>query len=228
MQDIENAEDLPDGLLEFVEDALIEGRYEADADPDADEGTEEAPMVRSTGWDRKLISRPVPNYVFPANLPFTKIKPMPRDEEESTTEEVEPQLSEKEKALIAYQGQIRRDHLAGLTIADVSIEISPEDESVEASWQNYANCLGVDPDLFFPERGASTREAKEVCRGCVVTENCLEYALANGDKFGIWGGTSERERRRIRRARVIAAREIAASIGVEIVPLSPVVEQNAI
>ena len=44
-------------------------------------------------------------------------------------------------------------------------------------WQDYANCLGVDPDLFFPERGASTREAKEVCRGCVVREDCLEYAL---------------------------------------------------
>ena len=51
-------------------------------------------------------------------------------------------------------------------------------------WQERANCLGVDPDLFFPERGASTREAKEVCRGCVVREECLEYALANGEKFG--------------------------------------------
>ena len=78
------------------------------------------------------------------------------------------------------------------------------DETVEASWQDYANCLGVDPDLFFPERGASTREAKEVCRGCVVREDCLEYALANGEKFGIWGGMSERERRRIRRQRALA------------------------
>ena len=74
------------------------------------------------------------------------------------------------------------------------------------SWQDYANCLGVDPDLFFPERGASTREAKEVCRGCVVREDCLEFALANGEKFGIWGGMSERERRRIRRQRAIARR----------------------
>ncbi|MFM7509365.1 MAG: WhiB family transcriptional regulator [Actinomycetota bacterium] len=72
------------------------------------------------------------------------------------------------------------------------------------SWQLYANCLGVDPDLFFPERGASTREAKQVCQGCVVREECLEYALANGEKFGIWGGLSERERRRIRRARALA------------------------
>ncbi len=76
----------------------------------------------------------------------------------------------------------------------------------DRSWQGQANCLGVDPDLFFPERGASTREAKGVCRGCVVREQCLEYALVNGEKFGIWGGMSERERRRIRRARTMAGR----------------------
>src|SRR4051794_19837379 len=76
------------------------------------------------------------------------------------------------------------------------------------NWQDDANCLGVDPDLFFPERGASTREAKEVCRGCVVREQCLEFALQNGEKFGIWGGLSERERRRIRRQRAQAARSV--------------------
>jgi WhiB family transcriptional regulator, redox-sensing transcriptional regulator len=81
------------------------------------------------------------------------------------------------------------------------------DHETEApAWQARANCMGVDPDLFFPERGASTREAKEVCRGCVVREDCLEYALANGEKFGIWGGLSERERRRIRRARALVRR----------------------
>lgn len=78
------------------------------------------------------------------------------------------------------------------------------DEQEDQSWQLYANCLGVDPDLFFPERGASTKEAKSVCKGCVVREDCLEYALANGEKFGIWGGLSERERRRIRRQRALA------------------------
>ena len=88
--------------------------------------------------------------------------------------------------------------------------LAPEDER---TWQRYANCMGVDPDLFFPERGASTREAKEVCRGCVVRLECLEYALQNGEKFGIWGGMSERERRRIRRARALARRrgEIATA-----------------
>ena len=79
------------------------------------------------------------------------------------------------------------------------------------NWQDQANCLGVDPDLFFPERGASTREAKEVCRGCVVRMDCLEYALVNGEKFGIWGGLSERERRRLRRQRAQSNRRIATA-----------------
>jgi WhiB family redox-sensing transcriptional regulator len=74
---------------------------------------------------------------------------------------------------------------------------------LDTKWKDASNCLGVDPDLFFPERGASTREAKEVCRGCEVREDCLEYALQNGEKFGIWGGMSERERRRIRRQRAL-------------------------
>jgi WhiB family redox-sensing transcriptional regulator len=74
----------------------------------------------------------------------------------------------------------------------------------DKSWQMLSNCLGVDPDLFFPERGASTKDAKAVCQGCVVRQDCLEYALTNREKFGIWGGLSERERRRIRRERAQA------------------------
>ncbi len=98
----------------------------------------------------------------------------------------------------------------------MAVAVEGEDHHVEIvellsgmedrGWQTRANCMGVDPDLFFPERGASTREAKEVCRGCVVREDCLEYALDNGEKFGIWGGMSERERRRLRRARAIERR----------------------
>lgn len=84
-------------------------------------------------------------------------------------------------------------------------------DAEELSWQDQANCMGVDPDLFFPERGASTREAKEVCRGCVVRLDCLEYALDNAEKFGIWGGMSERERRRLRRARTLSRQSGAAS-----------------
>jgi WhiB family redox-sensing transcriptional regulator len=79
----------------------------------------------------------------------------------------------------------------------------------DLDWQDDANCVGVDPDLFFPERGASVKEAKDVCAECTVRERCLEYALVNAEKFGIWGGLSERERRRLRRARALD-RETAA------------------
>ena len=75
-------------------------------------------------------------------------------------------------------------------------------------WQHYGACRGIDPDLFFPERGESTREAKAVCKTCPVEAACLEFALRNGEKFGIWGGMSERERRRIRRQRAIERRRI--------------------
>jgi WhiB family redox-sensing transcriptional regulator len=85
------------------------------------------------------------------------------------------------------------------------------EDGLDRSWQRRANCMGVDPELFFPERGASNREAKEVCRGCVVREDCLEFAIANSEKFGIWGGMSERERRRVRRARVLAQAASTAS-----------------
>lgn len=77
----------------------------------------------------------------------------------------------------------------------------------ELSWQDYANCRGADADLFFPERGASTRKAKAICGECQVRAQCLDFAIDVGEKFGIWGGMSERERRRVRRERQIAARK---------------------
>ncbi|MCU1605359.1 MAG: Transcription factor WhiB [Modestobacter sp.] len=69
----------------------------------------------------------------------------------------------------------------------------------EQGWQESALCAETDPEAFFPEKGGSTREAKKICTGCEVRAECLEYALANDERFGIWGGLSERERRRLRR-----------------------------
>ena len=79
----------------------------------------------------------------------------------------------------------------------------------ELSWQDDANCRGADADLFFPERGASTRKAKAICGACEVKADCLDYAIEMGEKFGIWGGLSERERRRVRRERQIAQRRVS-------------------
>ena len=72
-------------------------------------------------------------------------------------------------------------------------------EGEDQGWQEKALCAETDPEAFFPEKGGSTREAKKICTGCEVRSECLEYALVNDERFGIWGGLSERERRRIRR-----------------------------
>ena len=69
----------------------------------------------------------------------------------------------------------------------------------DLGWQERALCAQTDPEAFFPEKGGSTREAKRVCRSCEVRAECLDYALENDERFGIWGGLSERERRRIKR-----------------------------
>lgn len=69
----------------------------------------------------------------------------------------------------------------------------------DEQWQERALCAQTDPEAFFPEKGGSTREAKRICLGCEVKDRCLDYALAHDERFGIWGGLSERERRRLKR-----------------------------
>lgn len=72
----------------------------------------------------------------------------------------------------------------------------PNTESFE--WQDDKACTPEDSDLFFVERGVSTEPARQICGGCEVRPDCLQYALDHGERFGIWGGVSERGRRRIR------------------------------
>lgn len=78
---------------------------------------------------------------------------------------------------------------------------TPEDES----WRDDAICSQTDPEAFFPEKGGSTKEPKKICNGsetsdpCPVRAECLQYALDHDERFGIWGGLSERERRRLKR-----------------------------
>jgi WhiB family redox-sensing transcriptional regulator len=69
----------------------------------------------------------------------------------------------------------------------------------EQEWQERALCAQTDPEAFFPEKGGSTREAKRICQGCEVRSECLEYALGQDERFGIWGGLSERERRKLKK-----------------------------
>lgn len=69
----------------------------------------------------------------------------------------------------------------------------------DREWHAEGLCHQVDPDLWFPEKGGSTRHAKKVCQGCPVREACLQQALDANERFGIWGGFSERERRQMQR-----------------------------
>ncbi|MCH0541696.1 WhiB family transcriptional regulator [Streptomyces sp. MUM 203J] len=71
----------------------------------------------------------------------------------------------------------------------------------ELPWQETALCAQTGPDLFFPEPGSSTREAKFLCGRCPSRGACLEYALTHDERFGVWGGLSEQERRALRRSR---------------------------
>lgn len=66
-------------------------------------------------------------------------------------------------------------------------------------WIGDAVCAQTDPEVFFPEKGASSGPARQVCKGCKVRKDCLEYALKTGQRFGVWGGMSERNRRKMRR-----------------------------
>ena len=66
-----------------------------------------------------------------------------------------------------------------------------EPDAEEQGWQDRALCAQTDPEAFFPEKGGSTREAKKVCLTCEVRDDCLESALMNDERFGIWGGLSE-------------------------------------
>jgi len=81
----------------------------------------------------------------------------------------------------------------------------------ELSWREEAKCLGSDPGLFFPLGGTGeplvqAQTAKQVCQTCLVRQSCLQYALETNQETGVWGGTSEDERRTMRRNWVRAGR----------------------
>jgi WhiB family redox-sensing transcriptional regulator len=73
------------------------------------------------------------------------------------------------------------------------------DTSPDIGWQDQALCAQTGAEFFFPEPGSSVREAKRICGMCAMRSACLEYALNNDERFGVWGGLSEKERLSLRR-----------------------------
>ncbi len=97
-------------------------------------------------------------------------------------------------------------HTAELTMGDrVARKVAERpDAPLDTSWRNVASCRDTDPDLFFPVGTTGLaitqiEEAKEVCLGCAAQLQCLEFALRSNQDSGVWGGTSEEERRHLRR-----------------------------
>lgn len=68
-------------------------------------------------------------------------------------------------------------------------------------WRDFALCRGMDSSIFYPDKGYAVEGAKRICAECPVRTACLDDALRRREDFGVWGGTSERERRRIMRHR---------------------------
>lgn len=79
-----------------------------------------------------------------------------------------------------------------MTFLEAALQLAGEE------WRDRAACRGMDPDLFHPVSGDDVVLAQAVCLGCSVTGECLDFALANGMSTGVWGGRSERQRRRLR------------------------------
>ena len=84
---------------------------------------------------------------------------------------------------------------------------------LDVTWMDDGLCLGLDPDVFFPSEGSTAQDvakAKAVCALCKVREDCFEYAMANREKHGVWGGTSPRDRGSIWRRERLARRAKAS------------------
>ena len=89
-----------------------------------------------------------------------------------------------------------------LTVDDVT-ELPPP-VFLPQPWARDAVCAQVDGEAFFPAKGKPAREAKQVCQGCSVRAECLEWAIGQGERWGIWGGLTTAERDRLQRGMVAA------------------------
>ena len=82
---------------------------------------------------------------------------------------------------------------------NVDVSILPPDPSPPDKLQDPAPCFGVDPDRFFPVSGEEAGPALTFCTTCRIREECLAWALKNGERYGVWGGLTEQQRRRLQR-----------------------------
>lgn len=100
----------------------------------------------------------------------------------------------------------QRDHTArnntdGASHSDAANLSIPIDPDYATAWMADGKCRSYPPAVFFPSDGVGVDRARKICKDCPVAETCLEYALEQRIEHGVWGGCSERERRRILKRR---------------------------
>lgn len=95
---------------------------------------------------------------------------------------------------------------ANADVTDVAVSIArPSDPDSTTAWMSGGNCRNYPPAVFFPSDGVGVDRARKICTDCPVLDRCLEYALEQRIEHGVWGGCSERERRRILKRRRVAS-----------------------
>ena len=82
-------------------------------------------------------------------------------------------------------------------LLDSKTDFIPTPISEERPWVVFSACRDKDPDIFFPDDRKETREAIAICGTCPVRSECLEYAIEADIRFGVWGGLSDKQRRRL-------------------------------
>ncbi|MDP9242887.1 MAG: WhiB family transcriptional regulator [Actinomycetota bacterium] len=86
-----------------------------------------------------------------------------------------------------------------MLVGHIDVTSLPEDPAPPDHWQKQAACYGIDPDVFFPTSEEEAGEALDFCSDCRIRETCLAWALKNGERYGVWGGLTEQQRRRLSR-----------------------------
>lgn len=81
----------------------------------------------------------------------------------------------------------------------IDLKSLPPNPSPPDMWQDQAACYGIDPDVFFPPSEEEAGPALAYCAVCTIREMCLAWALKNGERYGVWGGLTEQQRRRLTR-----------------------------
>ena len=82
-------------------------------------------------------------------------------------------------------------------LPSVDLDLLPENPSPPDMWQERSACYGIDPDVFFPISEEEAGPALAFCSGCSIRDECLSWALKNGERYGVWGGLTEQQRRRL-------------------------------